>query len=132
MAGIVIAPSALAGEVSHTSYTWFCVNKGQAHGMCTSRHSDCGFDCTSLNKACSVDRAGRLMVEEEETTRDVGTSGTFRTVIDVSLYGTGSIEYCTRNKSKYANWFGTEFFGQGTSTDCREYSRSVTQGGEEN
>ncbi|MDJ0907095.1 MAG: hypothetical protein QNI96_13835 [Woeseiaceae bacterium] len=132
LAGVALGPAALAAEISHTAYTWFCVDEGRAHGMCTSRHSDCGLDCTSLKVACSVDRAGRLMAKKTETIRDVGKSGTFKSVIHVPLYGTGTIRYCTRNKSKYVNWLGTAFFGQGTSTDCREYSRSASQGGEEN
>lgn len=131
LAGVATAPMAVASEISHTSYTWFCTAERQAHGMCTSRHTACGGDCISLNKVCSVDRAGRLMRKEESTVKDVGTSGTFRSVVDVALWGTGTINYCTRNKSKYANWAGTELLWQGTSTYCREYSRSTTQGGEE-
>ena len=131
VAGIVIASSAGAAEVSHTSYTWFCENEQQAHGRCTSQHSDCGFDCTSLNKVCSVDRKGRLMVEKKGKVRGVGDNGRFTTLIDVALWGTSTVDYCTRNKSKYVNLFGTAFFGQGTSTNCREYSRSASQGGEE-
>lgn len=131
VAGIAIAPAAAASEISHTSYTWFCPAERLAHGMCRSQHTDCGTDCVSLNKVCSVDRAGRLMRKEESTVKDVGTSGIFKSVVDVALYGTGTINYCTRNKSKYANWAGAKLLWQGTSTYCREYSRSATHGGEE-
>ena len=131
LAGITVASAALAAEISHTSYTWFCHADRLAHGMCTTRHTDCGKDCVSLNKVCSVDREGRLMREDRNTVNDVGTSGTFRSVVDVALYGTGSINYCTRNKSKYANWAGKELLFQGTSTYCREYSRAAARGDEE-
>lgn len=71
------------------------------------------------------------MREDKKTVNDVGRNGKFRSVLDVVLYGTGTINYCTRNKSKYVNWLGQELLGQGTSTDCREYSRSAVSGGEE-
>ncbi len=132
LAGIVIASGATAAEISHASYTWFCEDEGRAHGMCTSRHSECGFDCTSLKTDCRFHRAGRLMVKKTNTIGDVGDAGTFKSLIHVRLQGTGTIDYCTRNKSKYVNLIGTAVLGQGTSTYCREYSRSVSQGGEEN
>ena len=132
LAGTTIAPVAVAGEISHTAYTWFCQAERRAHGICRSSHTDCGKDCVTLNKVCSIDRNGRLMREDRDTIRDVGTNGSFEGIVHVPLYGTGTIRYCTRNKSKYANWLGTEPFFQGTSTNCREYSRAVFKGEEEN
>ncbi len=129
VAGLVIAPAAIAAEISHTAYTWLCPNEGRAHGYCTSRHSDCSWDCDSLERVCSVDRDGRLMRREEKTITDVGRSGTFRSSVDVALYGTGKVDYCTRNESKYLNWAGVRLLGQGTSTYCQEYSSSAYGGG---
>ncbi len=128
---IGIAAPGSASEITHIAYTWLCEDERQAHGRCMTSHANCGTDCSSLDFACDVVRNSSVLGKQEMVIPAVGSHGVFQSqTLDVPLYGSGTVSYCTRNRSKYRNWLNTIVIGQGVGTYCRVYS-STGSGGEE-
>jgi len=133
VAVVLLAMSAVSGaaEIRHTAHLWFCENERQAHGLCRTSHSSCGWDCTSLDFKCAVDRRSVTLKSVAWHRSAVGDEGRYSSVLDVPLYGSGSITYCASNTSKYRNIMGTVLLGQSTVEDCLGYSAYRSTGGEE-
>lgn len=120
-----------AVEIRHTAHLWFCENERQAHGLCRTSHSSCAWDCQSLNFDCSVQRQSRTLGRHVVVHDDVASEGRYSTVVNVPLYGSGTISYCARNSSKYRNLLGTVVLGQPSQEDCKVYAAYRSTGGEE-
>lgn len=128
---LVMSATSGAVEISHTAHLWFCEHERQAHGLCRTSHSSCGWDCRSLDFDCSVQRQSRTLAREVLAYDPVAAEGRYSAVVNAPLYGSGSISYCASNRSKYRNVLGTVVLGQKSREDCEVYAAYRSTGGEE-
>ena len=130
---VLLAMSAASGaaEIRHTAYLWFCENERQAHGLCRTTHSSCGWDCRSLDFECAVDRQSVTLKSVRRHVSALEDVGHYSTVLDAPLYGSATITYCASNTSKYRNIMGTVLLGQSSQEQCRLYTAYRPSGGEE-